>query len=71
LPAAELPDGAMIFQNDAPHLIVQGLVRPWSMDGYGDPMAPEIGAQLITPPSTLMALRAGYRPCLHPSAYGG
>ena len=27
-------------------------------------------ALLLTPPSTLRALRAGYRPVLHPSASG-
>jgi hypothetical protein len=67
-PAADLPDGTMILLNGAPHLMLAGLARPWSLSGYGTPVAPFDGAQLITPPSTVAVLRAGYRPLLHPSA---
>lgn len=70
-PAAALPDGAMIFQDSAPHLILNGLARRWSPHGYGTPAAPLNGAQLITPPSTVAALRAGYEPRLHASAFDG
>jgi hypothetical protein len=70
-PAAGLPDGAMIFQDGAPHLILNGLARRWSLSGYGAPTAPLDGALLITPPSTVAALRAGYRPRLHVSAFSG
>jgi hypothetical protein len=69
-PATELPDGAMIFQNGAPHLILSGLARAWSLRGYGAPMAASNAAKLITPPSTVAVLTAGYRPQLHPSAVG-
>jgi hypothetical protein len=68
-PAAALPDGSMIFQDSAPHLILKGLARRWSLHGYGTPTAPLDGAQLITPPSIVAALRAGYRPRLHASAF--
>src|ERR1700730_15762674 len=47
-PAAALPDGAMIFQDSAPHLILNGLARRWSLSGYGAPTAPLDGALLIT-----------------------
>jgi hypothetical protein len=67
-PAAELPDGTMVLQDGAPHLILEGLARPWSLRGYGGPVAPLDCAQLITPPSTIAALRAGYRPWIHGSA---
>ena len=67
-PAADLPDGTMILQEDVPHLIVEGVARPWSLRGYGAPVTPRNCAQLITPPSTVAVLRAGYRPWLHPSA---
>ena len=67
-PAAELPDGAMILQNDAPHLVRAGLAHPWSLGGYGVPTAPLDCARLITPPSTVTVLKAGYRPRIHPSA---
>jgi hypothetical protein len=67
-PADDLPDGAMILQDGAPHLIFEGAARPWSLGGYGAPAAIQTGIRLITPPSTVAALRAGYRPLIHPSA---
>ena len=67
-PASELPDGAMILQDGVPHLMLQRLAHPWSFRGYGAPVAALRGARLITPPSTVAALRAGYRPEVHPSA---
>src|SRR5215469_9564307 len=50
-PAADLPDGTMILQDWKPHLILGGLARAWSFRGYGPPVTPFDGAQLITPPS--------------------
>jgi hypothetical protein len=70
-PAAELPDGAIILEDGVPHLILQGLALPWSLRGYGIPVKPRDGAWLITPPSTIAALRAGYRPQIHASAFAG
>jgi hypothetical protein len=69
-PATGLPDGTVILQGGAPHLILNGLAQRWSLRGYSTPTAPLDGAQLITPPSIVAALRAGYRPCLHASAFG-
>jgi hypothetical protein len=68
---AALPGGAMIFQDGAPHLILNGQARRWSLRGYGASAAPLGGAWLITPPSIVAALRAGYQPRLHASAFGG
>jgi hypothetical protein len=67
--AVALPDGAMIFQDGAPHLILEGLARPWSLRGYGAPTAALNCAQLVTPPSTVAVLKAGYRPRIHASAF--
>ncbi len=67
-PIAQLPDGAMVQSNGNSYLIVNGraLLRSWS--GYrASAMVPD-QALLLTPPSTVRALRAGYRPVLHPSA---
>ena len=69
-PAADLPDGVMVLQDGAPHLILEGLAHPWSLRGYGAPVTPQDCAQLITPPSTVAVLRAGYRPWIDPSARG-
>lgn len=69
-PAAELPDGVMVLQDGVPHLILKGLARPWSLRGYGAAVAALDSSQLITPPSTVAVLRAGYRPHLHATASG-
>ena len=68
VPLAQLPDGAMVQSGVESFLIVQGRALQWSMAGYrvadraiGDVMQ-------LTPPSTLRAIIAGYRPVLHPSA---
>jgi hypothetical protein len=68
--AAALPDGAMILQNCAPHLMLNGCARPWSWRGYGAPVVALDTARLITPPSTVAVLRAGYRARLHPTVNG-
>jgi len=68
MPAAQLPDGAMLQQGEASFLIVQGRALQWSMAGYSETETAIDNALLLTPPSTLRALSVGYRPVLHPSA---
>ncbi len=70
MPVEQLPDGAMVQAGDAYFLIAQGRVLRWSMEGYGRAGEPIENAMLLTPPSTLRAMGAGYRPVLHPSAVG-
>jgi hypothetical protein len=67
LPLADLPDGAMVQAAGESFLIVQGRALPWSSAGYAETRAVLGDALLLTPPSTLRALQAGYRPVLHPS----
>jgi hypothetical protein len=64
----ELPDGAMVQAGAESFLMVQGRALPWSMAGYRKAENAIANAMLLTPPSTLRALDAGYRPVLHPSA---
>ena len=61
-PWTELPDGAFVLEDDAPHLVRGPELIAWSPDGYGDPRPrPRRGtATAITPPATLAVLRAGY-----------
>jgi hypothetical protein len=47
---------------------VQGRALPWSVAGYDAPRDDITAPLLLTPPSTLRALRAGYQPVLHPTA---
>jgi len=68
MPVQKLPDGAMVQQGEDSFLVLQGRALRWSMAGYGKTDCAIDGALLLTPPSTLRALGAGYRPALHPSA---
>ena len=70
LPVKQLPDGAMVRVGEESFLIAQGRGLQWSMAGYRDTAHAIEDAMLLTPPSTLRALSAGYRPMLHPSATG-
>lgn len=69
-PISALPDGAIVLAAGESYLIVQGQALQWSFAGYRATDVPLIDAQLLTPPSTVRALRAGYRPVLHGSAQG-
>jgi len=67
-PISRLPDGAMIAADDTAFVIVQGRQLRWTPFGYESIDKAPRAEGLLTPPSTLAALRAGYRPVLHPSA---
>jgi hypothetical protein len=69
----ELPDGAFVLRDDAPWLVVGPELLRWTPAGYVDAGPRPNGAEtvLITPPSLVAVLRAGWRPVvplLHPSA---
>lgn len=68
MPLDQLPDGAMVQQGNESYLIVQGRVLLWSSAGYRETQHAIGDSALLTPPSTLRALGAGYQPVLHPSA---
>jgi hypothetical protein len=68
MPWRQLPDGAMLQQAARSFLVVQGRAIEWSPAGYRDAPDSLDDALLLTPPSTLRALSARYRPLLHPSA---
>jgi hypothetical protein len=64
----KLHDGTMVQQGAESYLIVQGRALQWSPAGYREAQGAIKGALLLTPPSTLRAFSAGYRPVLHSSA---
>jgi hypothetical protein len=68
MPVAELPDGAMVQAGVESFLVLQGRALLWSMAGYRRADNAIGDAMLLTPPSTLRAMSAGYRPVLHESA---
>jgi hypothetical protein len=70
-PLRELPDGVFIVRDGDPWLLSDGGLRRWTPAGYTDRAGPFDGpAAVLTPRSTVAAIRAGYQPLLHPSASG-
>jgi hypothetical protein len=67
---AALPDGTVVRLDDAAWLVLRGTLLRWSLGGYGEPRAAALPDRLevLTPRSTVAALRAGYEPDLHDSA---
>ena len=68
---AELPDGAMVRLGREPGLLIGGRVHPWSFRGYGAPAPAEAEVEVLTPPSIVAAITAGYQPLVHHSALAG
>jgi hypothetical protein len=69
----ELPDAAFVLFERAPWLVLGGELLRWSPAGYlaRRPRPVRQAAELITPPSLVAILRAGWQPVvplLHPSA---
>jgi hypothetical protein len=61
-----LPDGTMLAAGPDAFLIANGHTWRWTFDGYEQVPHVKFDA-LLTPPSIVAALAAGYRPALHPS----
>ena len=61
---AALPDGTMIVWEGRAHAVRGGRLAPWSFEGYSAPLTlpTAIEVDVLTPPSTVGALAAGYRP---------
>ena len=66
---ATLPDGAMIL-TDAPYLVSGNTLRPVTPEGYGAPRERPVDGyvSVLTPETSIIALKRGYRPKLHVSA---
>ncbi len=64
LPWRDLPDGTFVLLDDGPALVTEDRASPWTTTGYTAPRARPAGgdAAVLTPPSTVRALSAGYRP---------
>jgi hypothetical protein len=68
MPLGALPDGAMVQAGGESYLIARGQPQRWSFEGYRKIDFALQVAKLITPPSTIRALRTGYAVVLHGSA---
>lgn len=65
MPWSALPDGAFVALDDGPAIVLGDALLPWTTEGYGTAATtrPRAGTvDVITPPSTVAALVAGYRP---------
>ena len=60
----DLPDGAMFVWEERPLALRNGKALRWSFGGYGVPkrLAATLEVDVLTPPSTVAALSAGYSP---------
>ena len=67
-----LPDAVMVLQGGEPHLVLGDRLLRWTPAGYERPVARPRGTTLlITPPSLVELLRAGWDPVVplvHPTA---
>lgn len=66
-PLATLPSGVMVAGGSQAFLWWRGKLRPWTFDGYGDPLPADANRTLtvLTPASTVAAIAAGYTPAVH------
>ena len=69
----ELPDGVFVTVaswGEQAYLVWDGRLLAWSPGGYGErrPQPKRAKVQVLTPPSTVKAIRGGYKPEIHPSA---
>jgi hypothetical protein len=69
----DLPDGAMVLHDGAPHLVLGRRLLRWGPAGYatGVPRPSGVETTLVTPPSLVELLRGGWEsalPLIHPSA---
>lgn len=65
----KLPEGAMFSNGATCFTRRHGRYLQWSFAGYISTAIPEVDSfLLLTPPTTVAVLRAGYRPDWHPSA---
>lgn len=69
-PWRDVPQGAFASVDGQPALVLDDAIVPWTTDGYGAarPRPATGSADVITPPSSVAVLRAGYEPQLDPAA---
>jgi hypothetical protein len=66
----DLPDGAFVLEDGELWLVRSGELRRWTPGGYGRRKPIPARANVITPPSLVAVLRAGWHgavPLLHPA----
>jgi hypothetical protein len=74
-PLDDLPDGTFVMLDGEPFLVLGSHLHRWTPGGYTERRSrpPGTRAEVVTPPSLVALLRAGWEPLvplLHPSALG-
>lgn len=66
----ELPDGVMVAVEEDAFLLYERSLLLWTPGGYGERtiVVPETEVRVLTPPSIVRAIAAGYPVEIHPSA---
>ena len=67
----DLPNGTVVVDGDrAPYLVIDDAFRQFRFDGWGPPSARPRGIviDVLTPSTSVAALRHGFEPVLHPTA---
>jgi hypothetical protein len=69
-PLSSLPDGTVVEHDGRPHLLCGQRLLLWSFSGYGPAISvgASITMKVLTPPSLVRVVRAGFVPQIHPSA---
>jgi hypothetical protein len=69
----DLPNGSFVIWQGQPHLVLARRLRPWTVEGYAQAVdvKPAERLAVLTPPSIVAALSAGYWPMVHVSAQTG
>ncbi len=72
MPVTDLPPGSFVVLDDGPALLLDDALVPWTTVGYAKLRSRPRGGSIdvLTPPSTVAALRAGYRPQVDLGATG-
>lgn len=65
--STDLPDGVVVAAEGEAYTLRAGLAYRWTAESYDRPVVLHNASWLLTPPSTVMALLAGYQPVFHPS----
>ncbi len=66
--AADLPSGTVVVTGDVPHLLLADRVLRFGFAGWHSPTPRPGGVvHVLTPPTSVLALRHGFAPLLHPS----
>jgi hypothetical protein len=73
MPWAALPVGTFVLDaQGAPLLVLENRLVPWTMSGYSAVASPRPSsgtAEVLTPPSSVAALAAGYVPQVDAGAF--